>query len=312
MTDPEQMVAETLRGRVLRGLQAGTLEPGERLPSARELVGEFGVDHRLILAAYRELAKEGLVEIRERGGVYVGASEATGTLTRALPVAWIVDTFAAAHAREVTGPLLPELIRRAVETVRLRALVVTTTADQVAGLARELSDDFGLLADGLLMSESADAPTLAQATNRCDVIIATEGAMELASTLAAKHDKPVIRIEVRPDLVAGEWAILLRQPVWAIVATPEFGEMLERFFADVKGIENLHVLVHGRDNLANIPRDAPTYVTQRVRDALGDTPIPGRVLPPARSISSDSARLIFDFIVRANVRAKEAVQRGRR
>ena len=46
------------------------------------------------------------------------------------------------------------------------------------------------------------------------------------SASAASCEKPVIAIEVRPDLVAGEWAMLLRQPVWAVVATPAFGEML--------------------------------------------------------------------------------------
>jgi hypothetical protein len=43
-----------------------------------------------------------------------------------------------------------------------------------------------------------------------------------------------------------------------------------------------------------------------VRAALGNTPIPGRILPAARTISNESARSIFDFIVRANLRAIQA------
>ena len=99
----------------------------------------------------------------------------------------------------------------------------------------------------------------------------------------------------------------LRQPVWAIVATTDFGDMLKRFFANVPGVENLHVLVHGRDDLGCIPEGAPTYVTQRVREALAVTATKGRLLPAARTIAVSSARLIFDFIVRANIRALEAV-----
>lgn len=68
MTEPHGVIVETLRGRILRGLQAGTLVSGDRLPSARDLVAEFEVDHRVILSAYRELAGEQLVELRQRGG----------------------------------------------------------------------------------------------------------------------------------------------------------------------------------------------------------------------------------------------------
>jgi hypothetical protein len=85
--------------------------------------------------------------------------------------------------------------------------------------------------------------------------------------------------------------------------------MLLRFFAGVAGMENLRVVVLGRDDLAAIPADAPTYVTQAARRALGDTPVRGRILPAARTISSQSAREIFAFIVRANA---EAVTRPRR
>lgn len=102
--------------------------------------------------------------------------------------------------------------------------------------------------------------------------------------------------------------MLLRQPVWAVVATAEFGQLLRKFFADVRGIENLRILVLGKDDLSQIPLGAPTYVTHRVREALGVTPIRGRILPPARTISSDSARKLFDFIVRKNYQAQQVLQ----
>lgn len=299
-------IAEVLRARVLRGLRGGTLQSGERLPSARELVAEFGVDHRLILAAYRRLADEGLVEVRERGGVYVAAGPSR-SIAPTLPTSWFVDTLAEAYAFEIPAPQLHEWLRRSVETLRLRALVVSTTPDQVAGLARELTEDFGLMTDGITGSELAAAGASSPMARRADLLIATSGQAELVERLAAELKKPVIVIEVRPDLVVGEWALLLRRPVWAIVATQEFGEMLRRFFAKVPGVENLHVLVHGRDDLNVIPNGAPTYVTHRVRDALGDTPIPGRILSAARTIASESARTIFEFIVRANLTAATAV-----
>lgn len=300
-------ITETLRGRLLRGIQAGTLEPGSRLPSARELVAEFGIDHRLILAAYRQLASEGLVEIRERGGVYVSAASETIRGRVAPPASWLVDTLADAYAHEIPATALHEWLRRVTETLRLRAVVISTTEDQVAGLARELRDDFGFTCEGVTGNQLVDPVVVTGPVERADVILTTVAYEEPARTLGERSSKPVIILDVRPDLAVGEWTLLLRQPVWAIVATREFGEMLTHFFRDVKGAENLRVLVHGEDDLSEIPDGAPTYVTHRVRQALGETPIRGRVLPPARTISSASARSIFEFVVATNMGALRAL-----
>jgi GntR family transcriptional regulator len=304
-TTPEA-IAEILRERVLRGVRAGTLEAGTRLPSARELVSEFNVDNRVILAAYRELADDGLVEIRERGGVYVRRG-AEGAADATLPVKWFADMFAEGIARGFSSTDLTEALRRLVETVRLRAIVISTTEDQVAGLARELREDFGLNAEGFPAAVLTASGLHHAALKRADVIIATAGHAELATKLGTESGKPVITIDVRPDLIIGEWAMLLKRPVWAVVATAQFGDMLRQFFSHVPGVENLHILVHGRDDLAEIPLGAPTYVTHRVRETLGVTPIRGRILPPARTISTSSAREVFDFIVRANYRAQHAI-----
>jgi hypothetical protein len=278
------------------------------LPSTRDLASEFSVDHRLILAAYKQLAAEGLVDVRERGGVYVSGAHVSTTGVGMLPVKWFADVFADAFARELPATELAEWFRRSLETLRLRAVVISTTLDQVTGLARELHDDFGLVAEGIV-ADSLKQPNLqSTAVRRADVILATTGHAGVAEALGVGHRKPVIMIDVRPDLAAGEWAMLLRQPVWAVVATPAFSQMLREFFKDVRGVENLHVLVYGTDDLSTIPEGAPTYVTHRVRESLNPASIRGRILPAARTISVDSARSIFEFIVRANMRALASVQ----
>jgi GntR family transcriptional regulator/MocR family aminotransferase len=64
-------VAEMLRQRVEAGLHLGTLAPGARLASIRALSAELHASPRLVLAAYRRLAAEGLVQLRNRSGVFV-------------------------------------------------------------------------------------------------------------------------------------------------------------------------------------------------------------------------------------------------
>jgi hypothetical protein len=302
VADSQDDILDTLRGRILRGLQSATLTAGDRLPSARALVAEFGVDHRLILAAYRQLADEGLIELRQRGGIYIASRVGGGGGTPPLPEDWLVDVLLGGLTREIPAPELNEWLRRCTETLRLRAAVITTTWDQVSGLCRELRDDFGLEPDGVLADDLRDdTPPLA--VRRADLLVTTEAYGRRVRDLGEALRKTVIVVDVRPDLVAGEWALLLRRPVYAVVASQEFGDMLRRFFAKTPGVENLRVLVHGRDDLSTIPDGAPTYVTRRVRDTLGDARIPGRILPAARTICTPSAREILAFVVRSNVEA---------
>ena len=90
--------------------------------------------------------------------------------------------------------------------------MLSTTEDQVAGLCRELSDDFGLLCDALTGDALEDPHALTTALRRADVILTTAAHEESATTIGERVKKPVITIEVRPDMAVGEWALLLRQP----------------------------------------------------------------------------------------------------
>ena len=305
-----------LRGRILRGIGAGALHAGDRLPSAREWAGELGLDHRAVLAAVRQLAGEGLVETRERGGIYVSNRQHAGGIPP-LPESWIVDVLAQGLTREIPAPELNEWLRRCTETLRLRAVVVTTTEDQALGLCRELRDDFGLDADAVAPAELPEADgtedvgasSVPLPLRRADLIVTTRAHESLVREIGALLHKPVIATEVRPDLVTGEWALLLRKPVYAVVASQQFGQMLRRFFADVPGVENLHIVVLGEDDVSTIPAGAPTYVTQRVRAQLAGTHIPGQILPAARTIAAASAREILAFVVRSNLEALRRLAR---
>jgi DNA-binding transcriptional regulator YhcF (GntR family) len=303
MTVPRELIVDTLRGRVLRGLQAGTLAEGDRLPTSRELAAEFDVDYRVILSAYKTLEEEGLIDLRPRGGVYVAEGGVARGGIPPLPEGWLAEVLTQGLNREIPGPELHEWLRLSVETLRLRAVTITTTLDQGYGLCRELRDDFGLESDSLLAEAVRATPALPLPLRRADLIVTTDAHAEWVRALAASYRKPAIVVQVRPELAGGEWALLLRRPVYAVVSSVEFGDMLRRFYAKVPGIENLRVVVLGRDDLQQIPAGAPTYVTQRVRAELGDARIAGRILPAARTIATESARELFTFIVRSNIEA---------
>lgn len=54
-----------------QALRLGVLEPGDRLPTAREVVEATAINPNTVLKAYRELEREGLVEARRGLGTFV-------------------------------------------------------------------------------------------------------------------------------------------------------------------------------------------------------------------------------------------------
>ena len=296
-------LTETLRRRITGGLRAGTLRAGERLPSARELEKDFDTDHRLILDAYRRLAREGLVEVRERGGIYVATAHVPGALP---PPAedWLVEVLAEGVARDLPVASVIEWFRRATETLRLRAVIVQATRDQVVGMCRALEEDFGFVATGMESAELEAALAEGRAPadiGRAHLLVTTAAHEAVVRRAAAAGSTPVLIATVRPDVIGGEWRLIMRKSACVIVADPRFSDFMRRYLAGAPGAEHLRFLVVGRDDLRAIPRDAYTYVTRAARELIGDQPLPGRVLPPARVFSSDTTRELLHFIVRANI-----------
>jgi len=119
----------------------------------------------VVLSAYRELAAEGLVELRERSGAYVAADPASVGSAPGMAEAWVVDIFAQAIAREISPSTLVAWMQHSLATRPLRAGVIAGTDDQLLGLCRELEADYGLEADGVtaasLGSGAAVPPALA-------------------------------------------------------------------------------------------------------------------------------------------------------
>ena len=66
--DPLQ---QQIAGCVRRGAAAGELTVGEQLPPAAELAAALSVDRNTVLAAYRQLRDEGLLEFRRGRGARV-------------------------------------------------------------------------------------------------------------------------------------------------------------------------------------------------------------------------------------------------
>jgi len=303
-------IADLLRRRVKLGIHAGSLTPGDRLPSTRELASDFAVDHRVVVAAYHQLVTEGLVEMRPRGGIYV-ASIAPGAVREPMPpVRWRHEVFVQGRARDMSMRGVIDALRGATETVRLRAVVLHGIADQRTGMCRELEEDYGFEATGVSTEMLGNGHRPSE-IGEADLIVSTPAYEPLARRLAAQHEKPCIIADVRADLIGGEWRLLLRKPVYVIVRDAQFKTALLAFFGNTKGKENLRVLVVDEDDLSAIPATAPTYITHGARDWLDThavtharaSDIGGRMLPNVRTFASSTADQLISFILKSNLEA---------
>ena len=69
----DQPIYRQIVDQLRRFIAAGTLRSGDALPSVRQLAADLGVNLNTVAIAYRQLAEEGLVEIKHGRGARVTA-----------------------------------------------------------------------------------------------------------------------------------------------------------------------------------------------------------------------------------------------
>ncbi|WP_418957854.1 GntR family transcriptional regulator [Streptomyces tritici] len=99
-----------------QALRMGLLEPGDRLPTAREVVEATAVNPNTVLKAYRELEREGLVEARRGLGTFVratlGTAGAADSPLRAELTDWARRARAAGLEREDVAALFTSVLEQ--------------------------------------------------------------------------------------------------------------------------------------------------------------------------------------------------------
>jgi DNA-binding transcriptional regulator YhcF (GntR family) len=289
-------IAESLRRRIVAAVTAGASRRGDRLPSAREVAAEFGADPRLVLAAYRILAREGLVSIRRRSGIYVAAVPEVAGGPPVVAPGWLVDTLAAGLEQGVAASKLGEWLRRCVSTRRVRVAVVAGSDDQLESFCGELRDDFGF--DAVPFSPDAiDRPGGAPPE-----MLAADFAAPLR--LALPKEARVVTLDLRTDIDAAWRREMRRGPVYIVVSDPRTLALMERSFTSAAA-GALHPIVLGRDDIATIPDDAGVYLSRAARRRLDGQSMRFRVLPPARAFTARTARELLALLVEANLAAMQ-------
>lgn len=296
-------IANALRQRLLSGSHLGLIRPGERLSSVRELAHEFGVDPRVVLAAYRVLEREGLVELRQRSGIFFGTPAGAPLEQLSQGAEWAVDVLLQGFAWGTPIPDVPARLARYLETVRLRGACIECNDDQIAALCAELKSDFGFDTVGQNVDDLLRAPSTPHELRAVDLLVTTPFHAGEVQELAERAGVPWIAVSYRADVFAEIARLLPTTPVFFVITDARFAAKLGKIYASSPGADNLRVVVLEREDVADIPSGAPTYVSRTARERLAGHPLLERVVPETRMFSPASARAILTFVVRANADA---------
>jgi DNA-binding transcriptional regulator YhcF (GntR family) len=82
-------IFDQLRNQIIDAIRAGTLPPGARLPTVRELAGQLGLAVNTVARAYRELETAGIVETRRRFGTFVARADPSDSAMAAAAHAYL-------------------------------------------------------------------------------------------------------------------------------------------------------------------------------------------------------------------------------
>ena len=129
-TPISRQIAEQIRAQCL----AGPLEPGQCLPSVRQLAKELVVNVNTVVRVYERLAAEGLVEMRHGEGTFVLQPSAAKDVAAGLQQQrdqFSRDFQAVVRRGLLLGLAVPEL----------RRMLTATASDAKAQISKEISSE---------------------------------------------------------------------------------------------------------------------------------------------------------------------------
>ena len=301
-----ELLREGLERQLKGGLHLGRLQPGDRLGSARQTAREEGADYRTVVAALRGLQRDGLLEIRPRGGIYVGGQAAPPR--RGEPRGLgdrLTDLVLDELADGLSVATVVERVRQSLEARHLRAACIECNHDQLAFLGDELHSGFGLDCCSVEIQQlRRGVPPLVR---QAHVLVSTNFHAGEVRRCAARLGKACVIATLDPRRLAEVTRLLAERPVYFIGTDPRWASKARSIWGGVPGAERLRTLTVGHDAL-DVPDDAAVLLMPPARRLLAGTPLAARALPP-RGLSRATTREILAFGVHANGAAETRAAR---
>jgi len=288
-----------LRQRFLSGLYLGSLSAGARLPSLRQIASEYLVEPRAARRAYQLLEREGLVELRERSGIYFAPAVERTRRPLSPRSQWLVNLAADGLARAVPVPELASRVAQFTRASHLRVACIECNDDQSAAMANELTRAFGLAAvpfevDALLACSDPN-----EALGDIDLLVTTPFHAGEVEELARRAGRPWLAMSPRADIFGEIAQLLSRGQVYYLVSDSRFAAKLRTIFRNTAHGKRLITLLAGDEHTAVDP-GSPLYITHLARQQLAPH-VPKQARPSVCVLSPVSSRALLAFIVASNI-----------
>lgn len=298
-------VDRRVREGVASALYLRRLRPGSRLPSIRELAATAGADHRAVAAAYRDLAAEGVVEVRTRQGAFVADPAVCPRPELPEGPGWLAGALADAAELQLRVPHLPDLVRRWTGARAVRCACVESVEDERVALVEEMRGQWGM--DAYPVPVPLDAararprgePALLEALRDADLVVTTPFHAPAARAAAKTLGVPVVVLTLGPEVVEAVEARLAEAPLAAVVADPAYGERLRA----LPGGERLRVVTaDDAPSLAALEGAGPVLLTRAAHRRLAEMRL--RMLVPFSAFHCrDADRALAAALVACNLGA---------
>jgi DNA-binding transcriptional regulator YhcF (GntR family) len=307
---------DRLRNFIVGEMHIGHLEAGDRLPTYREIAHDWEVDHRAVARAYRALEAEGLVEIRERQGVFLREQEKIGGEMPTETAEWVADeVLSEAWRRRIKIPELPEFIRRCTASVKLRCACIESTEDHRWMLCRELSEWFGfetrpVHADRLPSHGASedvrvvDLEKVPAEVHEADLLVSTLFHAASLRAVAEVLRKPYVIVRVHPTAVAAIERHLRERDLTVVCLDPRFGERVQIFAANRFAGRIRVVLADDKDAVAQIGPNERVLASRAAAKRL-ERDFNFVVNPRTPAFDPSSARELARLLIRLNLEALE-------
>jgi DNA-binding transcriptional regulator YhcF (GntR family) len=305
LIEPPHGVTQALRERILAGCHYGTLQPGDRLSSLRDVAAEFYTNPRAAMAAYRQLASEGLVRIRPRSGVFVPPPRRE--VARPPDVAdWMVELLLRGLARGIPPADLVPQARACLDTVDVRVGCVECNRDQLYALCQQARCDYGF--DAVAIDTAALAGGRRPlAIGSVDLLLTTRFHVEEVQRLGRQLRRPMLVATLDPAFITEVRRMHAAGLVWWVCTDPRFAAKLPRMFPG----EPVRPVVLGRHPPDHIPDGDLVYATRRAADRLPRGWRGGRVVTITRVFSAETSRALLSFLVGKKLERAQGSSRRR-
>ncbi|HEX8361369.1 MAG TPA: PAS domain-containing protein [Longimicrobium sp.] len=294
----QESVYERLRTWIASGLHLGHLRPGSRLPSIRQVADAAGAEHRAVAAAYRTLAAEGLVEVRNRQGAFVAGNWEPAPPALGETAEWLAGVLEGASGLRIRVPQLADVVARWTTSARIRCACIESVEDERAALVAEMAGQWGMDAFAVAPDRvRADGRGAPEALHGAELIVTTAFHATEAHAAGRSLGVPVLVLAAGAEMVQAAEEVLARGPLTAVVADPAYAARL-RF---LRGSERLRVLL--AEDAAALSSLAPAecvLLTPAARQRLG-TEAPRMLVPLPSFVSRTPARIIAAFLIQHNL-----------